>query len=225
MARIPIVKTLRRSPFEKLMEHAKIVLEGGQELKKMFEAYLKGEFSEFEQSMKKIDELESQADRIKGNIRNHLPSSILMPVDKSLFLMLLSEEDKVMDVMQDVGVWISMREKPPRDDLQKDFEDLLNKVEECMEKYSEVVGRLNELVETSFSGKVREETKKAIRELHQLESESDEIERKITKKLFELEDVLSTGEFYHLMKLVMLLGDIADRLENCGDRIRAMMAR
>jgi uncharacterized protein Yka (UPF0111/DUF47 family) len=45
----------------------------------------------FQSWQKKVSEIEHEADIIKGNIRNHLPSSILIPVDKGRFLWALRE--------------------------------------------------------------------------------------------------------------------------------------
>jgi len=223
--RTPVEKIIRRSPFELLSEHAEMVVSSAAHLVKAFHRYLEGDGEEFLKVKKDVEDLESKADRIKGNIRNHLPKSILMPVDKTIFLMLLSEEDKIIDNIQDVIEWIYMRNRPPDEGIQGDLKRLFNKVLETVSAYGKAIGNLKDLVESSFSEKEREETKKAIWEVHRLESECDAIEREITKKIFDMEEKLSPGEIVHYIKLVSLLGDVADRAENAADRLRAMMAR
>jgi|Deesub1362B_J571_1020462.scaffolds.fasta_scaffold05190_2 hypothetical protein len=223
--RIPVAKTVRRSPFDLLLDHAGKIKEALAVMRDGCNAYLRGDFDVLNEARKRVDELESEADRIKGNIRNHLPRSVFMPVDRGIFLMLLSEQDKVIDSIQDVLEWMDMRCKPVREEFRDDIRALIDKVMEAVEEYERVVGKLRDLIESSFSTPEREETKKYIHRLHAIESESDVLEKRLSEKIFKMEDELSPGELLHLLKLVMLLGDIADHAENCGDRIRALMAR
>lgn len=223
--RVPVEKTVRRSPFELLSEHAGYVTKTAEGLTEAFNCFLKGDKKRFLEVKEEVESLESEADRIKGNIRNHLPKSILMPVDKTMFLMLLSEQDKIIDNIQDVIEWIYMRNKPPRDELIGNVKELFNQVERTVAAYEKAIGNLRDLVESSFSEKERKETKEAIWEVHREESMCDTLERNLTKKIFDMEDRMSAGEILHLTKLVMLLGEVANRAENAADRLRALMAR
>jgi len=59
--------------------------------------HVEGKLKEFDTLTDRVAKLESEADAIKRNIRNHLPRGILMPVDKFQFLQYLGEQDKVKD--------------------------------------------------------------------------------------------------------------------------------
>jgi hypothetical protein len=223
--RAPIIDTLRKSPFEALIEHAGIVKESAKLLREEMNAYLDGRYDEFEKLKKEVEELELKADYIKSNIRNHLPKSVKMPVDRGVFLSLLGEVDKVEDLIQDIGEWISMREKPIPDELKSEFRKLFDKAMESVEACECAVMQLNTVVEASFAEPERKRAKELIQALHRVEHESDIIERELTRKIFALEDKISPVAIFHLSKLVFLLGDIANHAENAGDRIRALLAR
>ena len=148
-----------------------------------------------------------------------------MPVDRGVFLSLLSEIDKVEDLIQDVAEWISIREKPVPDELKQDFIELFNKALEAIEYTEKAVDALNFVIESSFVEKERENAKKIIEKLHIIEHESDLLERRLTKKIFQMEEQLSAAALFHLSKLVFLLGDISNHAENAGDRVRALIAK
>ncbi len=223
--RVPIIETLRKSPFEALIDHAKIVNESVAILREEIEAYIGGDFEKFEEKRKKIEELELKADYIKSNIRNHLPKDVKMPVDRGVFLSLLGEIDKVEDLIQDIGEWISMREKPVPPELLDDFKNLFEKATESIEMAQKAIMQLNVVIEASFAENERKKEKELIQKLHEIEHESDVIERKLTRKIFSMENTISPVAIFHLSKLVFLLGDIANHAENAGDRIRALLAR
>ncbi len=66
-----------------------------------------GDRDRFELLKEDIRESEAEADRKKRNIRAHLPASILMPVDKSVFFSFLREADKVVDCIKNALYWMS----------------------------------------------------------------------------------------------------------------------
>ena len=223
--RVPIIETLRKSPFEALKEHAGIVMKSAQLLREEIEAYINGDFEKFNRIRKEIDELELKADYIKSNIRNHLPKDVKMVVDRGVFLSLLGEVDKVEDLIQDIGEWISMREKPIPEELRDDFRALFEKALEAVETCEGAISQLNVVIESSFAENEREKAKEMIHELHRVEHESDIIERELTKRVFAMEGKISPVAIFHLSKLIFLLGDIANHAENAGDRIRALLAK
>ncbi len=223
--RTPIIETLRKSPFEALKDHADIVCKSGKLLTEVFEDLLQDKFENIDERRKTIEELELKADYIKSNIRNHLPKSVRMPVDRGVFLSLLSEIDKVEDLVQDITEWISIREKPIPENLKEDFKQLFEKALEAVEYTKKAVEALNLVIESSFSENEREKTKEIIEQLHKIEHESDLMERSLTKKIFAMEESLTAASLFHLSKLVFLLGDIANHAENAGDRVRALVAK
>ncbi|HID93280.1 MAG TPA: TIGR00153 family protein [bacterium (Candidatus Stahlbacteria)] len=223
MPRIPIIRAIRRSPFDGLLEHANKVIECIKVLKEAVEYYCEGKYERAEELAKKVSTIEHEADIIKGNIRAHLPRDILMPVDKSEFQMLLREQDGILDFAEDVVIWMNMRKTRIPEEIKDSFLDHLYKVIECVEALEQVILHVKELVSAALSRNLRNRTKDAIKNVHAKEWEADAIERSVAKKIFDLNlDATST---FHLLKIVDLIGNIANRAENAGDRIRVMIAR
>jgi predicted phosphate transport protein (TIGR00153 family) len=223
--RMPVGNTLRKSPFEGLYLHAEKVKECIATLDEALRAYCDGNYDEFKVLTQKVAELEGEADQIKGNVRNHLPRFIFMPVDKSDFLMLLREEDKILDYAEDTALWLDFRRTPIPDSIKKDFIAHADKVVECVEILQKAMQNVRDLLETSFSKKEREQTKVLVHEIHRKEYEADLLERELTKKIFALESELDPISIFHLVKVVDIIAQIANAAENAGDRIRAMIAK
>jgi predicted phosphate transport protein (TIGR00153 family) len=216
---------IRKSPFEGLIEHAAKVRECVHVLDEALSAFEKGDMERFETLKQKVEDLESEADRIKANVRNHLPKSVWMPVDKQFFLMTLTQQDSILDYAEDAVVWIDMRGKPLPPELAEGFSKLQKIVVKTVDEYEKVINNIPHVLETSFSDKERKETKEYIYRVHSMEHESDLVERELTKKIFSMEDKLDPITIWHLIKLVSILGDIADHAENAADRVRAMIAK
>ncbi len=223
--RIPVVDTFRRSPFEGLYLHSDKIRECIATLQKALKSYVDGNYDEFKVLAARVSALEGEADEIKGNIRNHLPKFIFMPVDKGYFLMLLREEDAILDHAEDAAMWLDFRHTPIPESIKADFTAHVDKVVECVALLQKAMENLRDLLETSFSRKEREQTKKIIHEIHIKEYEADMIERALTKKIFALEKELDPISIFHLIKEVDLIAQIANHAENAGDRIRAMIAK
>jgi predicted phosphate transport protein (TIGR00153 family) len=221
--RFGLFKLFRESPFEKLKEHAEKVQEGGDLFRTAIKCYLESDCVEFEELHMKVTTLESDADRIKQNIRAHLPKGVLLPVDKFQFLWYLREADKVLDAMQDALHWLSYRTTLVPEPL---VDDLLLMVDKAVE----VIDQLPPMVEgavryfRNFSRKERDKVKDVIRDLRQKEFESDQIERKLKSDVFTL-TVDDPATTFHLIRTIEYIGEISNHAENAGDMMRAMIAR
>jgi predicted phosphate transport protein (TIGR00153 family) len=95
--RLVLGNLFRRSPFENTFKHAAKVAQCGPLFVEAVEAYFKGDHERFELLKEEIRDIEAEADRLKRNIRAHLPAAVLMPVEKSVFFSFLREADKVVD--------------------------------------------------------------------------------------------------------------------------------
>jgi predicted phosphate transport protein (TIGR00153 family) len=168
--------------------------------------------------------LEGEADQIKGNIRAHLPKFIFMPIDRSDFLMFLREEDAVLDYAEDVAVLLDLRNTPVPKDCRKDFIAHTERVVETALALEKAVRMFVDMMESTLSHKNREQLKKMIHEIHKKEYEADQVEFKISKKLFNLKTDDAIG-VVHLLKVVERTAQIANHAENAADRLRAMIAK
>ena len=205
-------------------KHFKYVHIGITALDKTVKCYLDGDLKNFKKFAEKVCKSEQRADNVKGNIRNHLPKFIFIPINKGDFLALLKEADGILDTAEDVTVLMDMKFTPIPEDIKTNFKLVMNKALEIVETLGEALDMFNFMLESSFGGKTREDIKKVIHRIHKLEHESDRIEKKISKQLFNLKD-LDPISVIHLLKIIDRMGCIADHAENAGDMIRAMLAK
>ncbi len=211
-----------KSPFPGLQKHADKVKECAQLLKEATACHIQEECKKFDLLTEQVARLESEADAIKRNIRNHLPHGILMPVDKFQFFQYLGEQDKVLDEVEDALFWLSFRPKGVPEEVALDILHLTESVIPPIEKLSTLVSLANEYF-SARTEKARKKVKSIIRDIRQHEKEADFLERELKFKIFStIKDPLVV---FHLIKLVDIIGAIADHAENAADRMRAMIAK
>jgi len=146
-------------------------------------------------------------------------------VDKSTFLMLLREEDAILDHAEDLVVWLGMRDTCVPPGLKDDFMEFLSKVELTLEAYEKAIGRMNSLVESSFAKKEINIVREHIHEVHKYEFEADQVNHRLSKKVFQSENELGPVGVMHLLKALNLMDQIANHAENAADRLRVMIAQ
>ncbi len=212
------------SPFEPLEEHVKLVRQCSDLFREMVVAYLNKDFETSDRLALRISELEHEADKIKNHIREHLPRSIFMPVDRGDFLNYLREQDQVADRLEEVALTMSLRRTEIPEELRDDFLDLAKKVCDVVDLVPLAVRSMIELLESTFRKK-DSKVNLYINLLNEKEQLTDDLDLKIRKHIFDIEDRLTHGELFHLMRVVKLLARVADHAENCGDRMRVMVAR
>lgn len=220
--RLSLSSLFHESPFENLQKHADMVRECAQLFREAAVKHIGGECHEFEEITDQVARLESKADAVKRNIRNHLPHGILMPVDKFQFFQYVREQDKVLDEVEEALFWLSFRPMGIPDEVATDFADLVESVIPTIEKLSDLVAMATVFFKNRTEGQ-RGRMKSLIQDIRQHENEADVLERELKYKIFhQIEDALTV---FHLVRLVEIVGNIADHAQNASDRMRAMIAR
>jgi predicted phosphate transport protein (TIGR00153 family) len=224
--RTPIVDTIYKSPFEGLVKHSKKIDECVLNIKECIYSYLECDFEKAEEYTRNVKRIEHEADMIKANTRAHIPKSIFFAVSKREFLHLLHDSDSILDYAEDVAVLLTMKRTRVPEDVADGLKELIDKVIECVGSYLEVMSHMETLVKVSFGGKERDLVKELIKKIHQYEHEADTLEFKISKYLFNIDqEILDPISVLHLLKVVDRMGGIADKAQNAGERVRAMLAK
>ncbi len=224
--RAPVSDIFRRkTPFFQLVNHMCKVREGIGLLHKSILNYYKGNYKDFTNIAKKISKIEHEADIIKGNIRNHLPSSLLMPVDKGKFLWALREQDAILDHAENLAEMLDMRHTKIPENLQPIFIEHANIVFDTIKAMEEAVCNIRDLVQTGFVKREREQTKEFIYKIHKLEYKADKKKCEMNKGVYKIEKKLDPMDVYHLLKIADWVDEIADHAENVADWLRSMIAK
>ncbi|MCG6947171.1 MAG: TIGR00153 family protein [Deltaproteobacteria bacterium] len=211
------------SPFKKLKEHADKVKECAWMFKRAVECYVALDYEEFDKLTEDVAKLESQADWLKRNLRNHLPRGLLMPVDKFVLVDCLREQDHVLDSVEAALYWLSFKpEGGIAEELTDDFLHLVDAVIPCIEKLPDMAEQAMVYFKNSTE-KNRDKLKSTIRDIHQAEKEADHLEYELKKQAFVV--MKDPVGLFHFVRLVEVIGDIADDAQNASDRMRTMIAR
>lgn len=208
-------------PFDGLQEHAEKVKECGWAFQQAIECYFSDEPDRFEEYLREVDRLESEADEIKSNVRSSISRKVKMSVDKFQMFMYIHEQDKVLDCVEDCLNWISYHPEPSlSDERKKEFFDLVDAVITPIEELSIMVAEARKYF-TDYSERQREVVKDLIRNLHKWEHEADKLEDGIKFNIFTKETNPIVA--YHMVELAIRIGSIANHAENTGDMMRAMI--
>lgn len=224
--RAPVSYIFRRKlPFDQLLAHMEKIRECIDILGEGLLRYYKGDYKGFSEIAENVSKLEHEADLIKGNLRNHLPRSLFMPVDKGKFLWALREQDAILDHAENLAVMLDMRHTKIPEELQDGFIDHAKLVMKTVKAMEDAVENIRDLVETGFVKREREQTKELIHKVHGFEWKADRKKYEITDGIYKLEKKLNPMDVYHLLKIADWVDDIADHAENVADWLRSMIAK
>jgi hypothetical protein len=119
--------------------------------------------------------------------------------------------------------WISFRQDPGiPPGLEKEFFLLIDAVIDPIEELSKMVQEARKYFQ-SYNEDQRTKVKDIIRNLRRQEHEADRVEDALKGKLFKMD--IDAVSIFHLIRLVEIVGSVADHAENAGDMMRAMLAK
>jgi predicted phosphate transport protein (TIGR00153 family) len=217
---LTILNLFGRSPFAPLESHMEKVSECVMMLKALFEALDKEDYSTVEQISKKICELEHQADLVKNDIRNHLPKSLFLPIDRGNLLEILSIQDSIADRAEDVAVLATLKKVKMPKEIKEIFNRFLDKNFEAFLVARKIIREMHELLESSFGGIEAEKVRSLVDEAAFKEHEADLIQHDLLKTLFNIENELSYSSFFYWQRIFESLGSVANLSEKLGYRVR-----
>ncbi len=214
-----------RSPFGPLAQHTERVHETVALLRPLFDAFTTGEWSQTEEIYHQISKLEHKADVIKNEIRDHLPKSLFMPVDRGDVLLFLREQDAIADTAEDLGVLLTMRKTPIAAAMREPLLALVDQVIRTSEAWYEIAKELPTLQEASFTGPEVDRTMERIKDISDMEWEADKQQAAVSKLLFENEEEVGPVSVLVWMRILHTIGEVANHAENTADLLRLMLAR
>ncbi|MFS8638215.1 MAG: TIGR00153 family protein [Gemmatimonadota bacterium] len=214
-----------KSPFGPLVQHAERVHDTVVLIRPMFDAFVAGDWERTEEMYSRIEVLEHEADVIKNDIRDHLPKSLFLPVDRGDLLTFLKEQDRIADRAEDLGVLLTMRRTPTPDSIKEDVLGLVDAVVTASEKWYQVARELPTLLETSFTGPEVDRILGLVNEVSLAERETDDRQALVTKRLFEHEEEIGAVSVMMWFNIVRVLGSMANAAENTADLLRLMLAK
>jgi predicted phosphate transport protein (TIGR00153 family) len=148
---------------------------------------------------------------------------MFLAVERRDMLEILDYQDSIADVAQDIAELADMRGMVVPKELASAFLELVRRVVSACEQAERVINELDELVETGFRGRQVARVDEMIEELSRMESDTDELEERVQRLLFGIEDELGISAIFWY-KLIDYVGGMADYAERVGNRLRLLTA-
>jgi predicted phosphate transport protein (TIGR00153 family) len=207
-----------------MQQHMRVAVDCARAVMPLVEDMVAGRTENLASRRAEIDRLEHEADDIKNEIRSSLPRRLLLAMERRDLLEILDFQDSIADVAQDIAGLADQRSMIVPEGLGETFLDLTRRVIAACELAQAIIDQLDQLVETGFAGREVARVEAMIEELARLESETDDLEERLHRKLFEREDELgiSTVFWYDMIRWIERIADHAERV---GSRLRLLIAR
>ncbi len=221
----PLARMFGPSPFKSLQKHMRAVLACAHQVPDLFEALFRGSQEDVAVLKDAIFETEQRADEIKNELRNHLPKSFFLPVDRRDLLDVLQMQDSIADSAQDIAGLFVQRPMQLPTSMHAPFLCMVRRCIDACDQAASIIERLDELKETGFRGRQMVQVEEMVQELNKIEDDTDEQELLITRALFQHEDDMSPVSVMMWYQVIQWVGDLADYAEKVGDRLRLLIAR
>lgn len=216
---------LRGSPFKPIQEHMRVVFSCVCLIPPLFDAVYREDSSLVSDLAGQINELETEADKLKSTFRLNLPRSLFLPVDRKDLLSLIGDQDKIADTAEDIGKTFLFREMTVPEEIKALLDELLEGTMEISAAAKDMIEQLDELLEVGFAGRELDKVSGMIAGVRRSEHNIDEIMHRIKKKLFSIEKDLDPVSVIFWYQIIDMLGVISDQSENLADRLLLFLSK
>lgn len=225
MARTTISSLFGSSPVKPMQNHMAKVQDCVDHIVPFFEAALAENWAQAKKHYSRIAKLERKADKLKKDLRLHLPSSLFMPVSRRDLLEVLTMQDTIANRTKDIAGLILSRKMIFPGNMGEKMLVFVNRSVDASLQAQKAINELDELVETGFRGVEVELVEGMLKKLDKIESETDKLQKRIRSNLFKKESDLPPVDVIFLYKLIEWVGDLADRSQKVGSRLQLLLAR
>jgi len=220
----PFTNLFGQSPIRPIQEHIELAHQCAQQLLPFINATLQDDWETAASIYQKISEIENAADDAKTNLRANLPNSLMMPVDRSDLLVMISRQDEIANFTKDIaGIMLGRKMRIPAE-----ISDLMKQYIECALETSaqavKAVNEMDELLELGFKGRILDLVAALIQELNRLEHDNDELQIDVRAALFDIEQSLPPVDVVFLYKVIEWIGELADAAQSAGGKLQLLIA-
>ncbi len=216
---------MRQSPFKPIQEHMRTVFSCICLIPPLFDALYRKDLDQVHDFAAQIDQLESEADKIKNTFRLSMPKSLFLPVDREDLLGLMADQDHIADTVEEIGQILCYRDMEVPEAIKEVLDELLEGTMEISSEAKAIIEQLDELLEVGFGGLEMEKVSRMITGLRRNEHNIDAIMHRAYRTLFTAEKDLDPVSVMFWYKLIDRLGSISDQAENMADRLLLFLSK
>ena len=221
----PLSSLFRSSPFKPVQEHMRTVFSCICFLPPIMDALYRQDMDQIEEFGHDIIQRETEADTIKHTFRLNMPNTLLLPVDREDLLRLISDQDRMADITEDIAKTLLFRSMEVPDSLKEILDELLEGTMEISASAKDMIERLDELVQVGFRGRQQEKVSEMIAGVRRSEHNIDSILFRAKRTLYENEEGMDPVSVMFWYQLIDLLGSISDQAENVADRLLLFISK
>jgi hypothetical protein len=215
-----------RSPFKALAQHMNKCVETAAKVPELIAALKAENHERVKEIAKEVMALEHEADEIKNELRDNLPRSLFLPIDRRDFRHLLSAQDEIADRVEDLVVVATLKPDfsvPPA--LVEELDRVTGHVIECINGAHRIGDELDELLEAGFGGPEAVRVFEMIQKVGELEHQADKRQYKFSQALVSISDDLKPVELILWTEFIKNLGRIANAAERYSKQLRNVLAK
>ena len=221
----PFVSLFGRSPIGPMQDHIAKACECASRLVPFFEAIIDEDWDRVESVQREMVRLEKEADKLKRDVRVHLPKSLYLPVPRSDLLELLSVQDKVANRAKDIARLMLGRKMDNPEPMRPAMLAFVVRTVEACEQALNAMNELDEVLQSGFSSREVRRVTEMIEVLEDIEHDTDNMQIEVRRTLFKLEKDLPPVDVMFMYTIIEWIGDVADRAERVGNRLEQLLAR
>ncbi len=214
-----------KSPFGPIQEHMIVVHQCAEALTPFIAEVLKGDWDAARTQHQVIIDLENKADKLKKELRLHLPKNLFLPVPRSDLLDLITMQDRIANRAKDVAGLMIGREMAVPAELANSMKQYVELAVATSAQAMKAIEELDELLETGFRGREVKLVETLIEELDRLEHKTDKLQIKIRAELFRIEKDLPAVNVMFLYQIIDWVGELSDKAQKVGARLQVVIAR
>ena len=161
---------------------------------------------------------ELEADELKNELRGVMRGSIRLAISKEVFLDMISRQDRIADYAENVTEIISFRPLFKDAEARKLLMAQAQAVQATVNEYAQAVEKLQELMESGFATRVKEELHQLIGAVNLLEHKADAKEVATAAYIFSHGDDTPLAAA-HMYRVAQRLDDVANAAEHAANSL------
>ena len=219
-----VLNMFANSPVRPLQKHMSEALKATQWVYDFFVALVDGDWDEAANVQKQISHAEHSADRLKRELRKHLPKGLFLSMPRSDVLALLKAQEKLVNQAKDVAGLALGRKMGIPPSLVEGFLVYCKTVGDVAKQAHKAISEVDELMETGFRGREVARIETTISKIDDIESETDHQQVALRSALFVIESELPPVEVMFLYNIIEKVGDLADYAQEVGGKVILLLA-
>lgn len=221
----PLFNLFGRSRIQPLKKHMHATLQCVLELPELVAAANNGDWEAAHTIRSRLRDHKEEADRLKNEIRSHMPNRLLMPVARSDLLELLIAQNNLAGAPKRLSDLILGREMQCPASLRDDFDRFLKTSIDSTHKAMEAIDELDNLLETGLNGQELKTVEQYIDRLEILEGESDQQQIHLRWQLRQIEGQMPPVDAVFMYEVITAIERLSDIAQSVGHRVQILIAR